>query len=547
MNDYLGARGGRFDAMYYWEQFQPIIAAIAILLVGWILALIIAAGVKKILTKLGTNQKLSNATGHRSNIENIVSRVIFWVVMVIAVIGALNVLNLSSISSPFSNMIQQFLLFIPQLLAAIAIGFVGWIVANLVKVGLKNLLDRTQLDEKLSAEVGVNPISHNIADIVYWLILLLFLPIVLSILGLQGLLIPVQNMVNEAISYLPNIFIAGVIVFVGYILAKIVRGIVEGLSNSLNLQTQAEKIGLFKNSNLAKLLGSFVFAIVMITSLIVAFEALGIQAISQPATAMLAEIMYAIPHIIAAGLILIVAYVVSRFVGRLVAEVVAGTGVDEVPAKLDVQRFLGTTKISSVLGYLIVFFTMLFAVSEAANRLGFEQISGLISMFIQFGADILLGAVILVIGFWLANLVANVVQRGEYNSSRWLGNLVRILIMGLVVAMGLRAMGIADSIVNLAFGLTLGAVAVAFALAFGLGGRQPAERVLTDLIDKAKKEGNKPNPLAQQSTVTTTPPVPQDQVTTDTPTIESEYQTNLDQSTTSSTPNSDYPLKDDLN
>ena len=547
MNDYLGARGGRFDAMYYWEQFQPIIAAITILLVGWIIAHIIAAGIKKILTKLGTNQKLSNATGHRSNIENIVSRVIFWVVMVIAVIGALNVLNLSSISSPFSNMIQQFLLFIPQLIAAVAVGFVGWIIANLVKVGLKNLLDRTQLDEKLSAEVGVNPISHNIADIVYWLILLLFLPIVLSILGLQGLLIPVQNMVNEAVSYLPNIFIAGVIVFVGYILAKIVRGIVEGLSNSLNLQAQAEKIGLFKNSNLAKLLGSFVFAIVMITSLIVAFEALGIQAISQPATAMLAEIMYAIPHIIAAGLILIVAYVVSRFVGRLVAEVVAGTGADEVPAKLDVQRFLGNTKISSVVGYLIVFFTMLFAVSEAANRLGFEQISGLISMFIQFGADILLGAVILVIGFWLANLVANVVQRGEYNSSRWLGNLVRILIMGLVIAMGLRAMGIADSIVNLAFGLTLGAVAVAFALAFGLGGRQPAERVLTDLIDKAKKEGNKPNPLAQQSTVTTTPPVPQDQVTTDTPTIESEYQTNLDQSSTSSTPNSDYPLKDDLN
>ncbi len=65
----------------------------------------------------------------------------------------------------------------------------------------------------------------------------------LSILGLTGLLIPVQNMVNEAVAYLPNLFIAGVIIFVGYILAKIVRGIVEGLSNSLGLQTQAEKIG----------------------------------------------------------------------------------------------------------------------------------------------------------------------------------------------------------------------------------------------------------------------------------------------------------------
>ncbi len=147
---------------------------------------------------------------------------------------------------------------------------------------------------------------------------------------------------------------------------------------------------------------------------------------------------------------------------------------------------------------------MLFAVSEAADRLGFDQISGLIAMFIHFGANILLGAVILVIGFWLANVVANVVQRGEYNSSRWLGSLVRVLIIGLVLALGLRAMGIADSIVNLAFGLTLGAVAVAFALAFGLGGRQPAERLLSDLLDKAKKEANEPNPLYQPPSTTTT-------------------------------------------
>ena len=496
MNDFIsGSSRGGFNGMYYWEQFHPILAAVAILIIGWIIALIIAAGIKKVLSKLNTNQKLSTATGHRSNIENILSRVVFWVVMIIAVIGALNVLNLNSVSGPFSNMVQQFLLFIPQLLAAVAVGFIGWIVANLVKVGLTKLLNKTQLDEKLSQDVGVNSFSQNISEIVYWLILLLFLPIVLSILGLNGLLYPIQNMVNEAVVFLPNIFMAGIIIFVGYILAKIVRGITEGLLGSLNVQQHAEKIGLFKNSNLPKVLGSFVFAIIIITSLIIAFEALGVEAISQPATAMLYEIMNAIPHIIAAGLILILSYVVARFVANLVVEVVSGTGVDEIPAKLDVQRFLGTTKVSCVVGYLIVFFTMLFAVSEAANHLGFEQVSGLIAIFIYFGANILLGAVILVIGFWLANIVANVVQRGENNSARWLGNLVRVLIMGLVVAMGLRAMGIADSIVNLAFGLTLGAVAVAFALAFGLGGRQPAERLLSDLIDKAKNDADKPNPL----------------------------------------------------
>ena len=499
MNEYFtdpSHRGG-FDAMYYWDQFHPILAAIVILLVGWIIALIVAAGVKKLLQKLNTNHRLSSATGHTPNIENLISKLVFWFVIILAVVGALNVLNISGVSDPFSNMVSRVLAFIPNLLAAVAVGFIGWILAGLVKAGLTNVLARTEMDEKLSNEVGVGSLSSNIGEIFYWLVLLLFLPIVLSILGLTGLLIPVQNMVNEAVAYLPNLLIAGVIIFVGYILAKIVRGIVEGLSNSLGLQTQAEKIGLFKNSNVSKFLGSFVFAIIIITALIVAFEALGIEAISQPATAMLNQIMYAIPQIIAAGLILIVAYVVSRFVGRLVAELVSGAGVDEIPMKLDVQRFLGKTRVSDIIGCLIVFFTMLFAVSEAADRLGLEQVSVLIAMFIQFGASILLGAVILVVGFWLANVVANVIQRGEYNSSRWLGNLVRILIMGLVIAMGLRAMGIADSIVNLAFGLTLGSVAVAFALAFGLGGRQPAERLLSDLLDKAKTEAKHPNPLRQ--------------------------------------------------
>ena len=510
MNEYFtdpSLRGG-FDAMYYWDQFHPILAAIVILLVGWIIALIVAAGVKKLLQKLNTNHRLSSATGHKPNIENLLSKLVFWFVIILAVVGALNVLDISGVSDPFSNMVSRVLTFIPNLLAAVAVGFIGWILAGLVKAGLTNVLARTEMDEKLSNEVGVGSLSSNIGEIFYWLVLLLFLPIVLSILGLTGLLIPVQNMVNEAVAYLPNLLIAGVIIFVGYILAKIVRGIVEGLSNSLGLQTQAEKIGLFKNSNVSKFLGSFVFAIIIITALIVAFEALGIEAISQPATAMLNQIMYAIPQIIAAGLILIVAYVVSRFVGRLVAELVSGAGVDEIPMKLDVQRFLGQTRVSDIIGCLIVFFTMLFAVSEAADRLGLEQISVLIAMFIQFGASILLGAVILVVGFWLANVVANVIQRGEYNSSRWLGNLVRILIMGLVIAMGLRAMGIADSIVNLAFGLTLGSVAVAFALAFGLGGRQPAERLLSDLLDKAKTEAKHPNPLRQNEMTPNNPVSP---------------------------------------
>ena len=78
------------------------------------------------------------------------------------------------------------------------------------------------------------------------------------------------------------------------------------------------------------------------------------------------------------------------------------------------------------------------------------------------------GGLIITIGFWLSNLAhAAIVQAGSASAA----NIARFAILGLILAMGLRAMGLADDIVNLAFGLTLGAIAVAVALSFGLGGR----------------------------------------------------------------------------
>ena len=135
MNEYFSdpSQRGGFDAMYYWEQFQPIVAALAILLVGWIIALIIAAGVKKLLQRLETNHRLSSATGSTPNIENLVSKLVFWFVMILALVGALNVLNISGVSDPFSNMVSRVLAFLPSLLAAVAVVAVstsGWRVAT---------------------------------------------------------------------------------------------------------------------------------------------------------------------------------------------------------------------------------------------------------------------------------------------------------------------------------------------------------------------------------------------------------------------------------
>lgn len=222
------------------------------------------------------------------------------------------------------------------------------------------------------------------------------------------------------------------------------------------------------------------------SALISALDELRIEAISGPATNLLNDLIEALPHVLAAGLILAITFYVARFVASLVTTLLAGVGTDSLPEKFAVQQVFGELKLSEVVGRLVMFFAMLFAVVEAANRLEFGQVRDLVSNFITFGADVLLGAVVLLIGFWLANLVSDAVRKGDRSGSNWLSGLVRVVIIGLVVAMGLRAMGIADTIVDLAFGLTLGSIAIAVALSFGLGGREAAGKLMEHWLSKLR-------------------------------------------------------------
>ena len=472
---------------YLGGPIGSIIGAIFIFIIGWLVALGIAALVRGVLSKINLNQRMSSSTGKSYDLEGIISKIVFWFIFVIAISGALSQLSLNSISAPFANMVNQVLIFIPNLIAAIAVGVVGWVIATVARTAINAALAKTSMDERLSAKAGVKPMSSTIADMVYWFILLVVLTMVLGQLELDGLFAPLTNMVDKIFSFIPNILIAGVVFVVGYIIAKVVRGIVTNLVSTFDVQKLATKAGLSEQNSLPNIAGSLAFLVVIIPTIIAALNALKIDVIAHPATNMLNKIMEALPNIFMAIAILVVTFYVVRMVANIIKGLLENTQINQLPAKVGLQQTMGSKRVSDLVGYAIILFAMLFASIAAADLLGFEPISAIIAMFIAFGANIILGAIILFIGFWLANIIAGVVERSE-QGSQFLANIVRVLIMGLVLAMGLKAMGIADSIVNLAFGLTLGAVAVAFALSFGLGGQEAAARFLRKMQDKMDKE-----------------------------------------------------------
>jgi hypothetical protein len=470
-------------------QLPAIFGAIAILVVGWIVAVSARAGTRRLLGALRVNSRIQESTGQSVNVETGVAIGVFWVIILITIVAVFDSLHLDRLSNPFAQLVSQVIGYLPRLVAGTVLMLTAWLLATLLRALVNKILAATTIDDRLSAEAGMEPMSKSVANVLFWLVILLFLPTILAAYDLRGLLEPVQTMLTKLLDMVPNIVGAALIGFVGWLVAKVLRGLVTNLLAAAGADRLGPRLGVAESVRVSRLAGTIVFILVFVPSLIAALDALKVEVISRPATEMLARLLAAIPNIIAAALILALSWYVAKFASSMISRVLASLGADTLPQKLGLQAAFGDLKPSSIVGALVLFFAMLFATVEAANRLEFTQVRDIVAIFIKFGGDILLGGAILVIGFWLANLAFAAINRASGEQTTGLARIARIAILGLVIAMGLRAMGIADDIVNLAFGLTLGAVAVAVALSFGLGGREAAGRQMEHWLSKLRDKG----------------------------------------------------------
>lgn len=471
------------------DTLPSLLAAFGILIVGWFVAVLLRAGTRRLLGVVNLNERIQSSTDGDVNAEGWIATGVFWVAMFFVLIAFFNVLDLEIVSEPLQALVTRVFEYGPNLIAGAVLGVVAWVIASLAKRLLTGALAATTFDEKVSSAAEMKPISQNVGDVVYWLILLMFLPAILGTLQLQGLLVPVQSMVDKILVMVPNIFAAAVITAVGWFVAKILRDLVQNLLEAVGFDKIGEKAGLSGDVGLSKLTGLLVFIFVFVPALVGALNTLQIEAISRPATEMLGAFMAAIPDIFAAAIILGIAFFLARFIAGLLTTLLDGVGVDAIPQKMGLTHIAdGGFSLSALIARIVGIFIILFASVEAANQLGFAQVSDLVAILIAFAGQVLLGSVILVAGFWLANLAHSAVVRVSGDAATALAGSLRIAILGLVLAMGLRAMGIADDIVNLAFGLILGAVAVAFAVSFGLGGREAAGKQMEYWLSALRKE-----------------------------------------------------------
>jgi hypothetical protein len=470
-----------------------LLAAVAILVIGWLLAIAVALLVRVLLKRTDIDDRLAawlvgEERAESISIEKWVGRGVFALLMLFVLVAFFEVLGLRLITEPLNRFLIQIFEYLPNLIGPVILVLVAFLVATGLRFLVRRVVSASKLDERLADQTGLEegeapPLSKSMGDAVYWLVFLLFLPAILGALKLDGLLGPVQGMVDKILAFLPNLFAAALILGVGWLLARIVQRIVTNFLAAVGADRLASQVGLesaLGDLKLSGLVGLVIYVVILVPVLIASLNALALDAITRPASEMLNTFLSALPLVFAASLVLIIAYFVGRVVSSLVSGLLAGVGFNKILVKVGIgsEPADGDRTPAEIAGYLVLVAIMLFATVEAVDLLGFEVLAQLVTQFMVFAANVLLGLIIFMIGLFLANLASKTIAETGVRQATLLALTARVAILVLAGAMALREAGLANEIITIAFGLILGSIAVAAAIAFGIGGRELAADTL---------------------------------------------------------------------
>lgn len=206
-----------------------------------------------------------------------------------------------------------------------------------------------------------------------------------------------------------------------------------------------------------------------------------------------------LPALVGAILVLVLGWIISGLLAGLLERGLKRIGFEHAANSTGINKFIerggsGWTA-SRVVAEIVKWFIRLVAIQAAAQILGMERISDIINAILLWLPNLVVALAIVVIGALIARFVSGVVRAST--SEMGLGNpellagAARYAILAFAIVAAVDQLGIAETVVNTLFVMVVGAVALAFALAFGLGGQQVAAQIAQGWYTSGKAAGEK--------------------------------------------------------
>ncbi|MBR6380625.1 MAG: mechanosensitive ion channel [Lachnospiraceae bacterium] len=382
----------------------------------------------------------------------------------------------------------DFLSWIPAIIQAVLLLVVAWIIAAICRSLATKLLDKL-FSKKLAASAddvkGSYQESIKMAgNLVFAVVFFLFLPAALDKLGMSSVTSPITAVAAKFLGFLPSLVAAGIIIAFGAFLAKLCGQLLKKILKKTpldSLQTKC-KITPKPGSEFSDIIAKIAYALILVIFVVAGIEVLGIPAISQPATAMVAQIFAFIPALFAGIILIVFGVFLGNLVGNLVQSILAGTGIDKFSKDTYQKGMENAAPASKIVGSVVtVVIDVLFVVS-GIKVLGISVLTKVGDSVIGYLPSILAACLVLLAAWALAGWVAKSIVKA-YPKAKGLAVAAQAGIMILAVFMAISQLGISPDIVETLFKWVCIGVAAAFALAFGLGGKDWAK----DKLDQVSK------------------------------------------------------------
>lgn len=384
-----------------------------------------------------------------------------------------------------SDLLSSFFQTLPSVVTAALILLLAWLAASISKQIVVKGLKKIKV-EKYTDKIGITDETTGsslefIGKLVFAIIFLLFLPAVLDKLGMRNVSAPITTLVSQFLNYIPNIIAAVIILVIGLFVANIIRQLLTPVLKRFNVDKIQERAGIAtsESTTISSVISYVVYVLILVPVIIAALQVLNIPAISDPAIDMLNKIIVFLPNIFVAIAIIIIGSFIAKIVGKLLSEILAGVGTDAAIQKAipTENSKLKQFSFSKVVGEIVKYIILLLFVVEAINVLKLEVLQFVGAAIISYLPFAISAIIIMGVAFFLATWVEGLLVK-KFPNNILSAIIAKYIILAFAVFMTLNQLGIAPSIVTAAFIIILGALAIAFAIAFGMGGREFATGVL---------------------------------------------------------------------
>src|SRR5699024_5887215 len=259
----------------------------------------------------------------------------YFLVFLLFIPSILDTLDMDSVSAPISNMMQNLLAFIPRLIGAGIILFIGYFIAKILRDLSYTFLQTVNIDKwynkfspqlsddstKESVEKQQYTLANVLSKVVFGLFLIPVITMALETLSIVTLTEPILIVLNNVMRMVPNIFVAIILIVLGYYIAQFISKVLEDLLTRAGIEKVFHWIdestdGNIPKFNLSKIIANIVQIVIILFMTVEALRVLKLDVLNTIGYAVIAYLPLLISGFIIIGVGILAGYLVENLINK---------------------------------------------------------------------------------------------------------------------------------------------------------------------------------------------------------------------------------------